>query len=78
MKLYVGKLNYAIDHDQLKDMFEKFGEITYAKVITDDTGRSKGFGFVEIQDDENAQKAIKEMDGKEHLGLNLTVSEAKS
>lgn len=78
MKLYVGKLNYTIDHDHLKEMFSDFGEIESAKIVTDDEGRSKGFGFVVFKSKKNGKKAIKEMGGKEYMGLNLIVDESKS
>lgn len=78
MKLYVGKLDYTIDHDHLEEMFSEFGEIESAKVVTDDEGRSKGFGFVVFKNKKDGDKAIKEMSGKKHMGLNLIVDESKS
>lgn len=78
MKLYIGKLDYTIDHDHLKKMFDRFGEIESAKVVTDDEGKSKGFGFVVFKTKKAGQEAIDEMGGKEYMGLNLTVDESKS
>ena len=76
-KLYVGNLPYSTTSDQLETMFAEFGTVESAIVITDrDTGRSKGFGFVEM-DDEAADKAMAEMDGKELEGRNLKVNEAR-
>lgn len=76
-KLYVGNLPYSVDKDRLAEIFSAFGEVLSAVVITDrETGRSKGFGFVELED-EAAMKAIEEMDGKEVDGRNLKVNEAR-
>lgn len=77
-KLFVGGLPFAVDDDQLKQMFASFGDIVSAVVIKDrDTGRSKGFGFVEFSDDSAAKAAVAEMDGKEVEGRNITVNEAR-
>lgn len=77
MKLYVGNLPYSIDEDGLKDLFAGF-EVSEATIIKDKmSGRSKGFGFVTIQDDESAKKAVSEMNGKDIEGRELKVSEAK-
>lgn len=77
-KLYVGNLSYTVTSQSLEEMFSKFGTVTSAQVIEDrDTGRSKGFGFVEMQDSNAAQEAIKEMHDKEHDGRPLMVNEAK-
>ena len=79
MKLYVGNLPWSIDQNGLKKLFEDAGlEIAEVSLITDKySGRSKGFGFVTITDDETAQKAISEMHQKEIEGRPLTVSEAR-
>ena len=78
MKLYVGNLPFSIRNDKLKEIFAKFGNITEATVITDKySGRSKGFGFVEFEKDEDAQNAIKEMNGKEVEGREIKVNEAR-
>ena len=77
-KLYIGNLAYELTVDELKGLFSEFGEIVDAVIITDrDTGRSKGFGFVEFTNAEDAQKAIKGVDGKEVGGRNLTVNVAR-
>lgn len=77
-KLFVGSLSYSVNDDQLNDAFAQFGTVVSAKVIMDrDTGRSKGFGFVEMSTDEEAQAAIKGLDGKELAGRAIAVSEAR-
>lgn len=77
-KLYVGNLAYGISSSDLQQMFEEFGTVQSAQVIMDrDTGRSKGFGFVEMGSDQEAQAAITAMSGKEVDGRTLTVNEAK-
>ena len=77
-KLYVGNLPYSVTNDSLEQMFTEFGTVTSAQVIQDrETGRSKGFGFVEIQADDAAQRAIDAMNDKEIDGRRLTVNEAK-
>ncbi|QQS18096.1 RNA-binding protein [Candidatus Saccharibacteria bacterium] len=77
-KLFVGSLPWAIDDQQLKDLFSEFGEVAYSKVIIDrDTNRSKGFGFVEFEDDAAAKAAIAKLDGSEMNGRNIVVNEAR-
>ena len=77
-KLYVGNLTYGVTNSDLEKMFEPFGRVESAQVIMDrDTGRSKGFGFVEMGSDQEAQAAIAAMSGKEVEGRQLTVNEAK-
>ena len=77
-KLYVGNLTYGVTDDDLRQMFEAHGSVQSAQVIMDrDTGRSKGFGFVEMGSDQEAQAAIQAMNGKEVDGRALTVNEAK-
>jgi cold-inducible RNA-binding protein len=77
-KLYVGNLAYEVTSDDLAELFKPFGTVESANVIQDrDTGRSKGFGFVEMSTDEEAQAAIKALDGQEKGGRNLKVNEAK-
>jgi RNA recognition motif-containing protein len=76
--LYVGNLSYNVDSSQLEQMFSQHGSVSSAEVISDrDTGRSKGFGFVEMGSDEEAQAAITALNGQEHDGRALTVNEAK-
>ena len=77
-KLYVGNLTYGVTNSDLEKMFEPFGRVESAQVIMDrDTGRSKGFGFVEMGSDQEAQAAIAAMSGKEVDGRQLKVNEAK-
>jgi RNA recognition motif-containing protein len=77
-KLYVGNLSYDTTLDALKAAFAAFGEIVDAIIITDrNTGRSKGFGFVEFADEESAQKALEGMNGKDLDGRNLVVNVAR-
>lgn len=77
-KLYVGNLSYSMTNDELQSAFEQAGEVVSAKIIMDrDTGRSKGFAFVEMGDEDGAQKAIEILDGKDLGGRALRVSEAK-
>lgn len=77
-KLYVGNLTYGMDNNSLEAMFTSFGQVNSAQVITDrDTGRSKGFGFVEFGDDQAAKAAINAMNGKDVDGRALTVNEAR-
>lgn len=77
-KLYVGNLPYSVRESDLEDLFSEHGTVQSAQVITDrDTGRSKGFGFVEMGSDQEAQDAISALNGKEVDGRNLTVNEAR-
>ena len=77
-KLYVGNLAYSIRDDDLQQAFSQFGTVSSAKVMMDrDTGRSKGFGFVEMGSDAEAQAAIAALNGQQHNGRALTVNEAK-
>jgi len=77
-KLYVGNLSYQVDNAALNELLSPFGQVQSAEVIMDrDTGRSKGFGFVEMGSDEEAQAAIPAMNGREVDGRSLTVNEAK-
>jgi RNA recognition motif-containing protein len=76
--LYVGNLAYSVSDSQLEEMFAAHGSVRSAQVIVDrDTGRSKGFGFVEMGSDAEAQTAIKAMHGKDVEGRPLTVNEAR-
>jgi RNA recognition motif-containing protein len=76
--LYVGNLSYNVSNSDLDQIFGEFGTVQSAEVIMDrDTGRSKGFGFVEMGSDEEAQAAISGVNGTEHDGRTLTVNEAR-
>jgi RNA recognition motif-containing protein len=76
--LFIGSLAYATTDDTLKAFFEQIGEVSSARVITDrDSGRSKGFGFVEFTDEANNQKAIDQLDGKELDGRAISVGLAR-
>jgi cold-inducible RNA-binding protein len=77
-KLYVGNLSFDVDNASLEGLFTPFGDVKNAEVIHDrDTGRSKGFGFVEMIDDSAAQEAIRGLNDTQHNGRPLTVNEAK-
>ena len=77
-KIYVGNLSFQTSEAELSDMFSEIGQVESVQIITDrDTGRSKGFGFVQMSDDEAAEKAIAQFNGKEVNGRNLTVNEAR-
>jgi cold-inducible RNA-binding protein len=78
MRLYVGNLSYQTSEDELRELFAAFGSPSSVKIVTDrETGRSRGFGFVEFDDDEEAKAAIAGINGKEVRGRSLTVSEAR-
>ena len=78
MKLYVGNLNYAMDEDGLRDVFAPFGEVDSVKMIIDrDTGRSRGFGFVEMPNKNEALSAMGELAQREVDGRMLVVNEAR-
>jgi RNA recognition motif-containing protein len=78
MKLYVGNLSYNTTEDDLREAFGAYGTPDSVKVITDrDTGRSKGFGFVEFSDDQAAKAAMSALNGREVGGRTLTVNEAR-
>ena len=75
MNIFVGSLSYDVSESEMKELFEEFGEVTSAKIITDrDTGRSKGFGFIEM---DNGQEAIDALNGKDVSGRTIVVNEAK-
>lgn len=77
-KLYVGNMGYNVSKEDLEQMFAAHGTVTSVQVITDrDSGRSKGFGFVEMDSDQEAQAAIEALNGKSMDGRNLTVNEAR-
>ena len=77
-KLYVGNLSYKVTEDDLRDLFKEFETVTEVNVITDrDTGRSRGFGFVELSSDEDADKAIESLNGKTLQDREIVVNEAR-
>ena len=78
MNIYVSNLSFNVADEDLHDFFAEYGEVTSAKVIKDKfTGRSRGFGFVEMSNDENGQKAITELDGAVVEGRSISVTVAK-
>lgn len=78
MNIYVGNLSYKVSDDQLREVFEAYGSVSSAKVITDrNSGRSKGFGFVEMDNKAEAEAAIEQLDGAEIDGRPAKVNEAK-
>lgn len=77
-KLFVGSLPWAVNDDSLKTTFSQFGNVVSAKVIVDrETGKSRGFGFVEMGDESEANAAIKALNGSQLAGRNIVVNEAK-
>lgn len=77
-KLYIGNLSFKARDEELKELFSAHGEVLSAKIITDrDSGRSRGFAFVEMADGDQANAAIEALNGQDHLGRALRVSEAK-
>lgn len=78
-RLYVGNLPYSMGSQELQGLFETFGAVKSAQVLSDrETGRSRGFGFVEMDNDGEALKAIESLDGQDHAGRRLTVNEARA
>jgi RNA recognition motif-containing protein len=78
MNIYISNLNFKVEDDDLRQLFEDYGEVSSAKVITDKyTGKSRGFGFVEMPDQDASLKAISELNQCEHEGKVLTVNEAR-
>ena len=78
MNIYVGNLSYEVTEDDLKQMFEEYGSIVKTIIIKDrETGRSKGFGFVEMNEQEDGKKAIQELDGTPVKDRNIKVNEAR-
>jgi len=77
-KLYIGNISFSVDDQSLTDLFAQFGQVESARIITDrETGRSKGFAFVEMSTDAEATTAIEKLNGYELSGRALNVSEAK-
>ncbi|MBN2135800.1 MAG: RNA-binding protein [Acidobacteria bacterium] len=78
MNIYVGNFSYTTTEDELRDLFEAYGAVESVKIINDrDSGRSKGFGFVEMPEKDEALTAIKELHEKEYSGRRLSVNEAR-
>ena len=78
MNIYCGNIAYTTTEDDLRDLFSQHGEVSAVRVITDrDTGRSKGFGFVEMVDDGEAKQAIEALDGKDFMGRYVRINEAR-
>lgn len=78
MNIFVGSLPFSLKEADLKEYFEEYGEVTSVKIIIDKfSGRSKGFGFIEMPDDEKAKKAIEELNGAEIEGRNIVVNKAE-
>ena len=78
MRIYVGNLSWQTDDNELRDVFAAHGEVASVQIINDrETGRSRGFAFVEMATDEDAEKAVKELDQQDLGGRSLTVNEAK-
>jgi RNA recognition motif-containing protein len=78
IRLFVGNLNFKTTSEDLQELFGQVGEVQSASVVTDrETGRSRGFGFVEMASQEEGQQAIEQFNGKEYNGRNLTVNEAR-
>ncbi len=77
MNIYVGSLNFKMQETELKELFEEFGEVTSAKIIFDKyTGKSKGFGFVEMPNETEAKKAIEDLNGADVGGRTIIVNES--
>ena len=78
MNIYVGNLSYDLTEDDLQDLFGEYGPVVKANIITDrDTGRPKGFGFVEMENDADAEKAIQDLDGSSVKGRDIKVNQAR-
>ncbi len=78
MNIYVGNLPYSVVEEDLREIFEEYGEVASVKIINDKlTGRSKGFGFVEMDDDDEAKKAIEELNNADLSGRNIKVNESR-
>jgi RNA recognition motif-containing protein len=78
MNIYVGNLPFNMGEEDLKEIFEEYGEVSSVKIVSDKfTGRSKGFGFVEMDSDDEANKAINELNNAEISGRNIKVNESK-
>jgi len=77
MNIYIGNLNYRVREDDLKSVLSEYGDVSSVRLIKDrDTGRSKGFAFAEVPDDDEARNMIKELNEAEYQGRRMTVKEA--
>ena len=78
MKIYIGNLSFEATEDQLRDAFAEFGEVTSCNIISDKfTGKPRGFGFIEMSNNDEGQAAIAELNGKDMMGRSLNVNEAR-
>src|SRR5207302_6230463 len=78
MNIYLGNLSYGATENSIKDLFEGFGQVTTVKIVTDRfTGSSRGFGFVEMPNEDEAQRAIAELNGKDFEGRKIVVNESR-
>ncbi len=78
MNIYVGNLHYNVGDEDLKQVFEEYGEVESVKIVKDrETGRSKGFGFIEMNNDSQAREAIEELNGAELMGRVMKVNESR-
>ncbi len=78
MNIYVGNLNYKVQDEDLRKIFEEYGDVVSAKVVVDnETGRNRGFGFVEMGSDDDANRAIEELNDGELMGRKLVVNQAR-
>jgi RNA recognition motif-containing protein len=78
VNIYVGNLNYRLEEESLEQAFAEYGEVSSTKLITDrETGRAKGFGFIEMPNDDEAQAAIDGLNGTDLMGRTLVVNEAR-
>lgn len=78
MNIYLGNISYSATEDGIKKLFEQFGRVSAVKIIMDKfTGKSKGFAFVEMENRDEGLRAINELDGKDFLGRNIKVNEAR-
>ena len=78
MNIYVGNLDFKVNEDELENIFQEFGDVSSTKIITDKySGRSKGFGFVTMDNDDDAKKAIEALNGSTHESRTIVVNEAK-
>ena len=78
MNIYVANINFRAQEDQLKELFQQYGEVASVKIVTDrETGRSRGFAFIEMPNDSEGKEAINKLNGADFLDRNLVVNEAR-